>query len=306
MTASGTNWGAGVGEAVAVAAQERVDDLLLNVSQQPDVQHLADHDVDRLGREIHERVRVDDRDDVADPVSSHERRRDLEQLRVVLDAPHLRGARASGEEREHARPAAQFHDLHPRPHHRVDRPLECARPPLVVEHVEVVVDRDELTQLPSVVPARHRPTLGQRALERGDALWRLGTAVMATPALLVDARLRRVGGEEDLGLKGALRRAGIAGAASLVLVVAAPAVSAAPPNDNWADREVIAALPFTDVVTDVATATVETTDPIVVCRAALISQGGNTLWYSYTTGSATEVRGVLHRDQRLRHDGVGL
>ena len=111
---------------------------------------------------------------------------------------------------------------------------------------------------------------------------------MTTPALPVAEPLRRVGGEEDWDLKGALRRAGIAGAAAFALLVAAPAASAAPPNDNWANREVISALPFTDVVPDVATATVEATDPIVVCRAALISQSGNTLWYSYTTGSATE------------------
>jgi CSLREA domain-containing protein len=61
-----------------------------------------------------------------------------------------------------------------------------------------------------------------------------------------------------------------------------------PPNDNWANRAPIAQLPFTAVETDVATATVEASDPIVVCRNAVLSQTGNTLWYSYTTGSATE------------------
>ena len=89
-------------------------------------------------------------------------------------------------------------------------------------------------------------------------------------------------------MRGAFRQAGTAGAVSLALLVAAPAASAAPPNDNWANREVIPALPFTDVEADVATATLEATDPIVVCRAALVGQGGNTLWYSYTSGAATE------------------
>ncbi len=89
-------------------------------------------------------------------------------------------------------------------------------------------------------------------------------------------------------MRGAFRQAGTAGAVLLALVVAAPAASAAPPNDNWANREVIATLPFTDVEADVATATLEATDPIVACRAALVGPGGNTLWYSYTTGAATE------------------
>ena len=61
-----------------------------------------------------------------------------------------------------------------------------------------------------------------------------------------------------------------------------------PPNDNWANREVIPALPFTDVVTDVATATVRGHGPDHRLPRALISQSGNTLWYSYTTGAATE------------------
>ena len=87
---------------------------------------------------------------------------------------------------------------------------------------------------------------------------------------------------------GALRRAGTAGVVAFALLVAAPAAYAVPPNDNWANREVIAALPFTDTEPDVATATVEATDPVVACRVAIPGQGGNTLWYSYTTGSATE------------------
>ncbi len=89
-------------------------------------------------------------------------------------------------------------------------------------------------------------------------------------------------------MRGAFRRVGTAGAVLCALLIGAPAASAAPPNDNWANRQVIPALPFTDVEADVAGATLETTDPVVICRAALVGQGGNTLWYSYTTGPAVE------------------
>ena len=83
-----------------------------------------------------------------------------------------------------------------------------------------------------------------------------------------------------------MKGAGITAVFALLFV--APGAHAVPPNDNWANRQVIPALPFTDIEPDVATATLETTDPIVVCRGALVGQGGNSLWYSYTTGAATE------------------
>jgi CSLREA domain-containing protein len=91
-----------------------------------------------------------------------------------------------------------------------------------------------------------------------------------------------------LALRGALRASGTAGVVAFALLVAAPAAYAVPPNDNWANREVIATLPFTDTETDVATATVAATDPLIPCRVGAAGQGGNTLWYSYTTGPATE------------------
>jgi CSLREA domain-containing protein len=73
-----------------------------------------------------------------------------------------------------------------------------------------------------------------------------------------------------------------------LLAVVVPAV-AQPANDNWANRKTIPALPFDDLETDIGAATLEAaTDPIVVCQSRFPTQGGNTVWYSYTTGASTE------------------
>lgn len=66
----------------------------------------------------------------------------------------------------------------------------------------------------------------------------------------------------------------------------APTVT--PPNDNWVNREVIPALPFTDVETGILDATLEPIDPILLCRNGNIGQGRHSVWYSYTTGPAVE------------------
>lgn len=63
---------------------------------------------------------------------------------------------------------------------------------------------------------------------------------------------------------------------------------AQPANDSYANREVIASLPFLDVEPAIGQATVEGTDPQVFCRQAGIGTGGNTVWYSYTTGPTDE------------------
>lgn len=66
----------------------------------------------------------------------------------------------------------------------------------------------------------------------------------------------------------------------------APAVT--PLNDNWANREVVAALPFTDIESGILDASLEATDPILLCRNGNIAQGRHSVWYSYTTGSSPE------------------
>ena len=107
-------------------------------------------------------------------------------------------------------------------------------------------------------------------------------------------------------MRGALRRAGIAGAVVFALLVAAPAASAAPPNDNWANREVIPALPFTDVVTDVATATRRGHRPDRRLPRRAHQSGREHALVLVHDRSGDRVRDALHRDERLRHDGVGL
>lgn len=75
--------------------------------------------------------------------------------------------------------------------------------------------------------------------------------------------------------------------AALALLLPAAAL-AQPANDAWANREAIGSLPFADTEAAVGAATVEATDPIVICRVGAASQGGNTVWYTYTTGPSTE------------------
>lgn len=77
--------------------------------------------------------------------------------------------------------------------------------------------------------------------------------------------------------------------ALLLTIANAMPVLAVPANNNWANREVIAALPFADNEPDVSTATVEATDPQLICRVGTSGvQGGNSVWYSYTTGASAE------------------
>jgi CSLREA domain-containing protein len=81
--------------------------------------------------------------------------------------------------------------------------------------------------------------------------------------------------------------------AAAVALLLAPAALAAPPNDGFADREVIPALNFYDTVADIETATVDASDPPFFCRSGPISPGGNTIWYSYTTPAETQYVNLL-------------
>ncbi len=66
--------------------------------------------------------------------------------------------------------------------------------------------------------------------------------------------------------------------------------AAIPVNDNWADRITIplASLTagFIDTQAEIMDATVEATDPPMVCKAGDPAQRGNTVWYGLTTGAS--------------------
>ena len=62
----------------------------------------------------------------------------------------------------------------------------------------------------------------------------------------------------------------------------------APANDNWANRTVIAALPYSTSTNNMYLASSEATDPQPECRTIGGNAEGYTLWYSYTTGASTE------------------
>lgn len=64
---------------------------------------------------------------------------------------------------------------------------------------------------------------------------------------------------------------------------------AAPPNDDWANRTLIAGLPFSDTVAGVEAATTEATDPNIFCwyqSANPANPGDKSVWYGFTTGDA--------------------
>lgn len=64
-------------------------------------------------------------------------------------------------------------------------------------------------------------------------------------------------------------------------------VEAAPTNDDWANRTVIASLPFSTAESNMSQASVEATDPTPPCLP-FSSGESQTLWYSYTTGASME------------------
>ncbi|MEO7325060.1 MAG: choice-of-anchor Q domain-containing protein [Dokdonella sp.] len=67
------------------------------------------------------------------------------------------------------------------------------------------------------------------------------------------------------------------------------ACHAAPPNDDWAHRTVIAALPYSDSLPNVEQATTESSDPELFCVGlGHATAGANSVWYEYTTGAADE------------------
>lgn len=75
------------------------------------------------------------------------------------------------------------------------------------------------------------------------------------------------------------RALGIIGAvAALVLAIASPVLAAPPPNDNFASRQTIVALPHTNTVNTVD-ATTESTDPRPSCGS---QSRARSVWWSYT------------------------
>jgi CSLREA domain-containing protein len=61
---------------------------------------------------------------------------------------------------------------------------------------------------------------------------------------------------------------------------------AAPLNDNWANREIVAVLPFTSTVAGVEGATIEASDPPVYCvYFGYLQQQPNSVWYEFSPGA---------------------
>lgn len=74
----------------------------------------------------------------------------------------------------------------------------------------------------------------------------------------------------------------------LLASVVAPLAQAQPANNDWANRELIT-LPFSDSEAAVSSATIEATDPQQICRVGTSGlQGGNSVWYTYTSGATVE------------------
>ncbi|MBI4241099.1 MAG: NHL repeat-containing protein [Candidatus Rokubacteria bacterium] len=70
----------------------------------------------------------------------------------------------------------------------------------------------------------------------------------------------------------------------VVLAAAGPALAAPPPNDNFADATVIAALPFTETI-DTRDATIEA-DEQTFCGAGIAQR---TIWYEFTPATAVSI-----------------
>lgn len=80
---------------------------------------------------------------------------------------------------------------------------------------------------------------------------------------------------------------------SILLLTVSTASFAQPVHDEYAGRKTIAALPYSDTVGDISTATSNALDPRVFCRIGAPGAGGRSVWYSYTSGAQTEYLNVL-------------
>lgn len=75
---------------------------------------------------------------------------------------------------------------------------------------------------------------------------------------------------------------------ALALASVAFSIKALPPsNDDWAQRIVVAALPFSNTLNNIAEATTADTDPRPFCRIGTPGQGVRSVWYSITPSVET-------------------
>ena len=93
-----------------------------------------------------------------------------------------------------------------------------------------------------------------------------------------------------------MKRTGAGIALSVVGLLVAPAAARSQaPNDHWANRTPVT-VGTPGFVPEITEATVDASDPAIVCRIYGRAQGGNSVWFTYTTGDLTEYVNVSTAD----------
>nr|ACN58900.1 hypothetical protein AKSOIL_0285 [uncultured bacterium BLR18] len=133
-------------EARQVAAFERFDDFHLLFPQHADVDHFADHDVDRFRRQVFKGIGMDDLDLVAVRIHGEEFARFLDHVGIEFDTIDLVRL-GRGKAGHDPRAATEFQHLHARLDRVINRGLEAVHAVLVHQHIVMVVDRNELSQV---------------------------------------------------------------------------------------------------------------------------------------------------------------
>src|SRR5690349_6561948 len=118
------------------------------------MQHLADHDVDRLWREELQGIRLDQLDVRRASVKRQDLARGGYHVRISLHAPHLPSG-LTCKEREGCRAAPEFHNSGARLHNRCNGFFKCLHAWRVLQHEEVIMEWNELTELAFV--RQHEP-----------------------------------------------------------------------------------------------------------------------------------------------------
>ncbi len=145
-------------EPLQVASLEAGDHVDLPLAQLPDMQHLADHHVDRLIREVAVGVRVHHPDPVAHRVGQR-RPGHPEHARILLHRGDVR-ALLRGEVGQHPGAGAEVQYVHPGADHLGDRRPERGHPVLVQQHLRLVLQRDEVGGRRGPSPVRPRLPTG--------------------------------------------------------------------------------------------------------------------------------------------------
>ena len=129
----------------SISILEALDHFQLLLANQSDVQHLADHHINRFGRKPCHRVCLNDSDAITVEILREKRSGGSHQRWISFHTPDMCG-RLGGKPGQHAGAATQFQDI-PASRHRFANGLaKWHHSRLIPQHVEVIMQWNKLTE----------------------------------------------------------------------------------------------------------------------------------------------------------------